>query len=125
MCSANLTFLRYGHRNPRTRSRTHLLMQDDQNGQNTMALPSADKTRLTHFIPSKNIYSSKRPSLAADGNNIVNLLALEGLFVKFIKALCILLVLRFLWLLQKAFWRNLGESTFCAKRPFSSAVVEC
>jgi hypothetical protein len=34
-----------------------------------MVLPSADKTRLTHFIPSKKtIFSSKWPSLAADGD---------------------------------------------------------
>jgi hypothetical protein len=37
-----------------------------------MVLPSADKTRLTRFILSKKI-SSKRPSLAADGNTIMNL----------------------------------------------------
>jgi hypothetical protein len=48
-------------------------MQDDQNGQKTMVLPSADKTRLTHFILSKNIFSSKWPSRVADGNTIMNL----------------------------------------------------
>jgi hypothetical protein len=30
-------------------------MQDNQNDQKTMVLPSAEKTRLTHFILSKNI----------------------------------------------------------------------
>jgi hypothetical protein len=30
-------------------------MQDNQNGQKTTVLPSADKTRLTHFTLSKNI----------------------------------------------------------------------
>jgi hypothetical protein len=39
-----------------------------------MVLPSADKTGLTHFILSKNIFfTGKRPSLAADGNTIMNL----------------------------------------------------
>jgi hypothetical protein len=47
-------------------------MQDDQNGQKTMVLPSADKTRLTRVILSKKI-SSKRSCLAADGNTIMNL----------------------------------------------------
>jgi hypothetical protein len=42
------------HRNLRSRSGMHLCMQDDQNGQKTMVLPSADKTRLTRFILSKN-----------------------------------------------------------------------
>jgi hypothetical protein len=31
-------------------------MQDDQNGQKMMVLPSADKTRLTRFILSKKIF---------------------------------------------------------------------
>jgi hypothetical protein len=43
-------------------------MQDDQNGQKTMVLTSADKTRLTKFF-----FSSKRSSLAADGNTLMNL----------------------------------------------------
>jgi hypothetical protein len=41
------------HRNLRSRSGMHLCMQDDQNDQKTMALPSADNTRLTRFILSK------------------------------------------------------------------------
>jgi hypothetical protein len=44
----------------------HLCMQEDQNGQKTMVLPSADKTRLTRFILSKK-------SLEADGNTIIYL----------------------------------------------------
>jgi hypothetical protein len=50
-------------------------MQDDQNGQKTMVLPSAEKTMLTRFIGciKKYIFSGKRPSLAADGNTIMNL----------------------------------------------------
>jgi hypothetical protein len=51
----------------------HLCVQDDQNGQKMMVLPSAEKARLTHFILSKNIFSSKQPSLTADGNTIMNL----------------------------------------------------
>jgi hypothetical protein len=51
----------------------HLGMKDNQNGQKMMVLPSADKTRLTHFILSKNIFSSKRSSLAADGDFIMSL----------------------------------------------------
>jgi hypothetical protein len=51
----------------------HLCKQNDQNGQKTIVLPSADKTRLTRFILSKNMFSCKRPSLAADGNTIMNL----------------------------------------------------
>jgi hypothetical protein len=47
-------------------------MQDDQNGQKTIVLPSADKTRLTRFILSKKI-NSKQPCLGADGNTIMNL----------------------------------------------------
>jgi hypothetical protein len=44
------------NRNLRTRSGMHLCMQDDQNGQKMMVLPSADKTRLTHFTLSKKIF---------------------------------------------------------------------
>jgi hypothetical protein len=39
-----------------------ICMQDDQNGQKTMALPSADKTKLTGFILSK-----KKIFLVANG----------------------------------------------------------
>jgi hypothetical protein len=48
-------------------------MQDDQNGQKTMVLPSDDKTRQPRFILSKIYFKSQRPSLAADGNTIMNL----------------------------------------------------
>jgi hypothetical protein len=62
----------------------HLCTQDDQNGEKTMVLPSADKTRLTRFILSgKNIFSSKRPSLAADGSTIMNLACLARAFHQF------------------------------------------
>jgi hypothetical protein len=44
------------HKNLRSGSGMHLCMQDDQNGQKTMVLPSAEKTRLTHFILSKKKY---------------------------------------------------------------------
>jgi hypothetical protein len=71
------------HRNTRTRSGMHLCMLDDQNGQKTMVLPSADKTRLTHFILSKK-FSSKWPSLAADGNTIMNLPCLTRAFCQFL-----------------------------------------
>jgi hypothetical protein len=43
----------FGHIKLRSRSGMHLCMPDDQNGQKTMVLPSADKTRLTRFILSK------------------------------------------------------------------------
>jgi hypothetical protein len=50
----------------------YVCMQDDQNGQKTMVLSSADKIRLTPFILSVLYYfSSKLPSLAADGNTII------------------------------------------------------
>jgi hypothetical protein len=35
--------------------------------------PSAEMTELSHFILSKKYFSSKWPSLAADGNTIMNL----------------------------------------------------
>jgi hypothetical protein len=41
----------------------HSCMQEDQNGQKTMVLQSADKTRLTRFILSNFFISSKQPSL--------------------------------------------------------------
>jgi hypothetical protein len=66
-------------RNLRTRRGIHLRMQDDQNGQKIMVFPSAEKTRLTRF----KYFSSKRPSLAADGNTIMNLPCLIRLFVNF------------------------------------------
>jgi hypothetical protein len=38
------------------RSGMHLCMQDNQKGQKTMVLPSAENTSLTHFVlPGKNI----------------------------------------------------------------------
>jgi hypothetical protein len=63
------------HKNLRSRSGMHLCMHYDQNGQETMVLPSADKTRLTHFILLKTIFlvANGLCSLAADGNTIMNL----------------------------------------------------
>jgi hypothetical protein len=60
------------NRNLRTRNGMLLCMQDYQIGQIMIVLPSAEKTRLTHFILLKKI-SSKLPSLTADGNTIMNL----------------------------------------------------
>jgi hypothetical protein len=49
-------------------------MQDDQNGQKTMVLTSAEEARLTCFILLQNIFfCSKQPSLTADVNTIMNL----------------------------------------------------
>ena len=49
-------------------------MQDDQNGQKTMVLTSAEETRLTCFILLQNIFfRSNQPSLTADVNTIINL----------------------------------------------------
>jgi hypothetical protein len=41
----------------KTRRRMHLCMQDDQNGQKTRVLTSAEETRLTCFILLQNIFS--------------------------------------------------------------------
>ncbi len=52
----------------------HLCMQDDQNGQKTLVLTSAEETRLTCFILLQNIFFwSNQPSLTADVNTIINL----------------------------------------------------
>ncbi len=57
-----------------SRRRMHLCMQDDQNGQKTMVLTSAEETRLTCFILLQNIFFwSNQPSLTADVNTIINL----------------------------------------------------
>jgi hypothetical protein len=49
-------------------------MQNDQNGQKTMVLTSAEETRLTCFILLQNtFFCSKQPSLTADVNTIMNL----------------------------------------------------
>jgi hypothetical protein len=49
----------------KTRIGMHLCMQGDQNGQKTSVLPPADKTP---FYTIEKKLTSKRPSLAADGN---------------------------------------------------------
>jgi hypothetical protein len=72
------------HRNQRTTSGMHSCMQDDQNGPKMMVLASADKTRRTHFILSKNILNSKRPSMAADGTTIMHLPCLTRYFCQFL-----------------------------------------
>ncbi len=52
----------------------HLCMQDDQNGQKTMVLTSAEETRLTCFILLQNIFFwSNQPNLTANVNTIINL----------------------------------------------------
>ena len=57
-----------------SRRRMHLCMQDNQNGQKTMVLTSAEETRLTCFILLQNIFFwSNQPSLTADVNTIINL----------------------------------------------------
>jgi hypothetical protein len=48
-----------------------VFVQDDQNGQKTIGLPSAAMSRLT---PSKQIFCiSERFNMSADGNPIMNL----------------------------------------------------
>jgi hypothetical protein len=59
LCSIEILGLKVG---------MHLCMQDDQNGQKTIVLTSAEETRLTCFMVLQNIFCSKQPSLADDGN---------------------------------------------------------
>jgi hypothetical protein len=60
----------------------HLCMQDDENGQKMMVLPSAEKTRLTHFFTIKFFFCSERFSPKADNNTTMYLPYLQGVLVK-------------------------------------------
>jgi hypothetical protein len=65
-----LTYIHISYRNLRTRRRMHLCMQDDQNGQKTMVLTSAEETDLFYTI-TKYFFCSEQPSLTADVNTII------------------------------------------------------
>jgi hypothetical protein len=47
-----------------------------------MVLPLSDKANPFYAIDHKNIFSSKRPSLAYDGNTIMNSPCLTTAFIK-------------------------------------------